>query len=247
MTFLNAWLDERRPDGTPENVSALYERDGARALAINPLKEAVKAHLVQADTLDDLGFPLTAVEVRESLPTSKQIRSGDLGEILGTEYIREYTDYDVPVNRLRHKDDRDTAMRGDDIIGIRTDGDRIQVLKAEAKSATRLSNSTVKKACAALERHASRPKASSLGFILKRLREQRRHDEARVVQRLMNTTIAQRDIEHLVFTLSGNDPIDILKPYATGAVRRRLAGMVIFDHAAFIETLFDDMHAAAAA
>lgn len=244
MVLLQTWVHEHRPEGTPVNVCALHEREGSRDTAVPTLKKVVRAHLVEADTLDDLGFPLTAAEVRASLPTRKAIRSGDLGEILGTEYIREFTDYKVPINRLRHKDDRDTAMRGDDILGFRGENP-IQVLKAEAKSAARLSATTVSKACSALEQHSSRPKASSLGFVLKRLREQSRHDDAKRIQQLMNHSIAERDIEHLVFTLSGNDPLPLLIRYATGKVRRRLTGMVLFDHQQFIATIFDEMHAAA--
>lgn len=244
MVLLQTWVQEHRPAGTPANVCALHERQDSRTAAVDTLKKVVRAHLVEADTLDDLDFPITAAEVRASLPTRKRIRSGDLGEILGTEYIREFTNYTVPINRLRHKDDRDTAMRGDDILGFRGN-DPIQVLKAEAKSAARLSASTVKKACAALEGHSSRPKASSLGFVLKRLREQGRHAEAKRIQRLMNNQIAERDIEHLVFTLSGNDPLPVLVPHATGKVGRRLTGMVLFDHQQFIANLFDEMHAAA--
>jgi hypothetical protein len=61
----------------------------------------------------------------------------------------------------------------------------------------------------------------------------------------MNNPIAEQDIEHLVFTLSGNDPLPILIPHSVGEVQRRLTGMVLFDHQEFIKNLFDEMHAAA--
>ena len=71
-----------------------------------------------AGILRRLGKPEAAKFVEGKLPTSKAIRSGDLGEILATEWIAAQGSYQVPIKRLRWKDHRNMAMRGDDVIGI---------------------------------------------------------------------------------------------------------------------------------
>jgi hypothetical protein len=61
--------------------------------------------------------------------------SGELGEILATELVEEMMDYEVPVRRLRYKDGREMALRGDDFIGIRVNAaGNLHLLKGESKS-----------------------------------------------------------------------------------------------------------------
>ena len=56
-----------------------------------------------------------------NLPASKKGRSGDIGEILATEFVNRELDFKVPIFRLRWRDDREMALRGDDILAVRTD------------------------------------------------------------------------------------------------------------------------------
>ena len=62
-----------------------------------------------------LGKPAAAAMIEQKLPTTKAIRSGDLGEILATEWITANSTYQVPIKRLRWKDHRNMAMRGEDL------------------------------------------------------------------------------------------------------------------------------------
>lgn len=72
-----------------------------------------------ARALTRLGKPAAAALIEGKLPTTKAIRSGDLGEIYATEWIDEQSGgYRAPIKRLRWKDHRNMAMRGDDVIGI---------------------------------------------------------------------------------------------------------------------------------
>lgn len=89
-------------------------RDGVASII--PGHYATEEHI--ARNLAKLGKMAAAEFILQRLPTSKSIRSGDLGEILATDYIAEQTPYTVPIKRLRWKDHRNTAMRGDDVIGI---------------------------------------------------------------------------------------------------------------------------------
>jgi hypothetical protein len=52
-----------------------------------------------------------------AMPQQAKGRLGDLGEILATELVEERINLRVPVRRLRDKDGRNMAMRGDDFIG----------------------------------------------------------------------------------------------------------------------------------
>lgn len=245
MPLIQPWLREERREGTPDNVTLLFERDGGRALVFDSLCEVVKDHFAKTDILARMGYERAATYLENKLPTVINTRSGDLGEILATEYVRECTGYDVPINRLRYKDDREMAMRGDDIIGVRRVDDRVQVLKGEAKSRDQLSVTVVKEACDSLTRHASRPNPSSLAFVASRLREEGRDDEADVIETLMEVTIPERDLEHLIFTLSGNDPAAVLAAHAQAPIRRRLTGMHVFDHQHFIKDVYEAVNGAA--
>jgi hypothetical protein len=75
-----------------------------KVAAIVPAHYASEEHV--AHVLGRLGKAAAAEFVRQKLPESKAIRSGDLGEILATEYIAENTPYEVPIKRLRWKDHR---------------------------------------------------------------------------------------------------------------------------------------------
>ncbi len=53
-----------------------------------------------ADLLERMSKPATANFIRNKLPESKKIRSGDLGEIFATEYVGENTAYVMPISDL---------------------------------------------------------------------------------------------------------------------------------------------------
>jgi hypothetical protein len=117
-------------DAADTNVGAhplrLLSGDAARlhtgiatTAAIVPTHYAAEERI--AGILRRLGKPEAAKFVEGKLPTSKSIRSGDLGEILATEWIATQGGYQAPIKRLRWKDHRNMAMRGDDVIGIRQD------------------------------------------------------------------------------------------------------------------------------
>lgn len=243
MPIIESWLEEHRPTGTPENVSFFRERDGGRDVVFQSLVEVAKGHFVGAGILERIGYPMAAEVLRSKVPTRISVQSGDLGEIVATEYVRERTDYQVPINRLRFKDDRDTTMRGDDVLGVRKVDGRVQALKIEAKSRAQLSPGVVEEACTALERNRSRPNASSVTFVSLRLREEGRDAEAEIVEQLLGEQFADRDVEHLVFTLSGNDPTRALSDHSKRP-RRRLTGVRVMDHQKFIRQVYEALNAA---
>ena len=78
------------------------------------------------------------------------------------------------------------------------------------------------------------------------LREQGRDDGAENFEELQTRALTTKDVVHMVFTLSGNDPVRYLGKLAETPMSRflcQLVGCVIADHSTFIETLFQELHA----
>ena len=123
--------------GTKPNagVSLYIERAGARALGLNALKKLLEEHFVGESTIVQAGgYSKAAKIIANSLPTNKRTRSGDLGELLATEYLNSETPFVVPIKKLKWKSDRETAMHGNDVIGVDTKVKPIRVVKGECKS-----------------------------------------------------------------------------------------------------------------
>jgi len=240
------WLAISQPFENVVNLSLLSEKDGARARIFSFLCESVKIHLIGAEILERLRYPQSAAAVRGRIPTKKRVRSGDLGEIVATDYVNQWGPFVVPLKRLRYKDDRDMSMRGDDIIGLEMSAAPVRVLKAEVKSRSNLTESVVEQACAALEVNEGRPKPSSLSFTSMRLRDENRDDLAEIFEKLQESDVEADRITHLVFTFSGNNPSQALKVYAerTGSITdRRFVGMFVDKHADLIEKVFEALSA----
>jgi hypothetical protein len=242
---ITSWMDESRPDPAAKDLVLLQERAGARAMVEAAFQETVKDHLAGLSIIHRIsGYRKSLEYIRNKMPRAIRVRSGDCAEILATEYIDQCTGYSVPIKRLRWKDDRDTTMRGDDVIALRMAKTRWHVLKGESKSRASLSTSVVKEAVDGLGKNAGRPNPSSLAFISARLRELGRDAEAEVFDELQSKTPRLGEIEHLVFTLSGNDPTPHLQIHVGGtsaACRRHLIGCVIQDHPDFINQVFDQI------
>ena len=64
-----------------------------------------------------LGYEVAGEILSAAMPQTAKGRSGDLGEILASELVEEEIGLRIPVRRLRYKDGRNMAMRGDDFIG----------------------------------------------------------------------------------------------------------------------------------
>jgi hypothetical protein len=159
-----------------------------------------------------------ATFVEGKLPTSKSIRSGDLGEILATEWIATQGGYQVPIKRLRWKDHRNMAMRGDDVIGIQQNPQAggLQFLKTEAKSRVALSSAVVTEARAGLDKDGGLPSAHALSFIADRLADLGNDALSdAILDAQLKTGIQPQQVRHLLFTFSGNNP----ETHLTGSLR----------------------------
>lgn len=212
--------------------------------AIVPEHYAAEEQIARA--LARLGKPAAAELIQGKLPTSKAIRSGDLGEIYATEWIDAHSGgYRAPIKRLRWKDHRNMAMRGDDVIGILHDaqGQRLLFLKTEAKSRVALTNGVLTEARAALDKDGGLPSAHALSFISARLLELNNAPLADAIDdALLKHGVPLQNVRHLLFTFSGNAPGALLTASLQaypGPIGQWGIGLHIEDHATFIGAVYD--------
>jgi hypothetical protein len=251
MVQFNDWCD-----ATETNVGGhalrVLSGDPARInVGVNATAAIVPEHYAAEEQvsriLARLGKPAAAEFIRGKLPTTKSIRSGDLGEILATEFIAAQTGYSVPIKRLRWKDHRNMAMRGDDVIGIAQDQatGRLQFLKTEAKSRVALSGGVVVQARAGLDKDGGLPSAHALSFMSARLLELGDTAFADAIDDAqLKLGIPVQSVRHLLFTFSGNAPdahlTASLQTYA-GPIAQWSLGLRVEGHAAFIGAVYDQV------
>ena len=93
MTPLSGWCGRMDQKVNGHELTILTGLAGKAGIALDELAAAVPAHYAAEERIarifSRLGKKRAAEYVRQKLPKSKNIRSGDLGEILGSEYIKE--------------------------------------------------------------------------------------------------------------------------------------------------------------
>jgi hypothetical protein len=245
------WCDFDCSDEDQKELWSLTEKGGGRAAIRQRLIETIRSHYDDlgriADDVAALGYPEAAAILRERLPRTTRARSGELGEILATELVEEEIGYAVPVRRLRYKDGREMALRGDDFIGVQQDDkQQLRLLKGEAKSRKALGKATIAQAREALSRDTGRPTATSLLFVADRLLEQ---DEAakKALGRTLRNEVARRAlpvsrIDHVLFTFCANNPTAALAEDLEMADDGRAhvsACLRIADHQEFIAEVYE--------
>lgn len=240
--LFNKWL-QLQTKKAHAGVRVYAERNGTRAIGLGALRKLLSAHFVgEATIVQAGGYAKSAKIIANSLPTNKRTRSGDLGELLATEYLNAETSFTVPINKLRWKSDRETAMRGNDVIGVDTKAQPMRIIKGECKSRAVMGATTIEEAIESLDLHDGRPNPSTLAFITKRLYEEKRDSEAKVFQDLQaQGAISAKNVNHFIFALSGNDPSALLaggrKSKHTG-IKRESTAIVINDHGGFVASVF---------
>ncbi|WP_281534512.1 Hachiman antiphage defense system protein HamA [Cryobacterium breve] len=215
--------------------------DGVEWAAAAIPRQYASGHEI-ASVLASLGKANAAKYLLGKVPTGIRARSGELGEIIGTQYATRELGYRM-LARLRWKDSREMPMRGDDLLGVRLEkGGSLAFLKGEAKSRAYLSKTTLNEAETALLREHGRPSAHSLSFMASRLFEMGDTDLSnRIKAAMLQNRIAQKQVTHLLFTFTGNNPRKILREHTesyTGRVRRLVVGLQVHEHQEFISNVF---------
>ena len=245
--LLDRWLAGSATKVGPHVLITLAEIPGSRAVVIDDLRAVVSSHYVDPATVSKWlaahGAPKTAELLAMHLPKTKTARSGDIGEILATEIAERHLGFEVPVRRLRWKDGRNLALRGDDVVGLAREEGKVAFLKGESKSRIRLAASVVTEAGDTLDEDRGRPGRNSVLFVADCLRHQKLDDLAKDLEDAVLKSFAGHRVEHLLFVLSGNDPAPLLAAHlndcAANPRRRDGVGLQIEDHSEFIRALFE--------
>jgi hypothetical protein len=246
------WCSRQADDQGVRRYWLLVEKPNARDGIRPRLAEIIRSHYdrleIIAQDVARLGYAGAANILRERLPRSSTARSGDLGEILGTELAEEAVGFRVPVRRLRHKDGREMALRGDDFIGIGYDEDgKLWLLKGEAKSALALGAPTIRDARQVLMRDDGHCTPHSLLFVADRLLESAAQDDLELGRAIRDgigdKTIHSRRVDHMLFTFSGNAPPPSLRAdldAAEDARNQYVVNLRVADHQEFIEAMYEE-------
>ena len=249
MLALKDWTQEQDMNVNKHSLRLLTVSDDDIATGCQNSAAVLPQHYVSEQRLSQafktLGKPAVAALLNAKLPSQTRIRSGDLGEILATEYIGERTSYVAPIKRLRWKDHREMPMRGDDVIGIKDagDGTALRFLKTEAKSSKSLNNHIVKEARKSLDRDSGLPSGHALSFIAERLFElgDVTFSDA-ITKDQLSGDIRRNQVQHLMFTFTGNAPDQYLQGSLmayTGPISQIAVGLRVATHQNFINSVFN--------
>ena len=125
MGLFENWHQEAR-----ESIgvhSLLVLGSNGKGKAVRAVAKALPTQYVSnsryARILEKLGKAEAAKYLRGKPPKTKATRSGELGEVLALSFVEERTKWSQTVKKLRWKDGRDVAMRGDDVLAVRLEGD----------------------------------------------------------------------------------------------------------------------------
>lgn len=248
MANIISWCNVASSNVGNHQLHQITVKAGALATGVDEVANTISDHYVAAHHLAHVlrrkGKTAAAALLELRLPTSKQIRSGDLGEILGTAFVNELTNYEIGVLRLRWKDHRNMAMRGDDLIGIAEDANgRAHFLKGEAKSGAAMAAITIRAARTALSSADERPTPHALSFLSdKYLEAGHPHICDLIDDATLERTLPLDRVEHLLFIFTGNAAGHLLTADLNnygGTVGQVAVNIQVPTHQAFIKDVFE--------
>lgn len=208
--LFSKWLEPGSSSGTA--IEYFVEKKGSQQVGLCLLKPLMADHFVgELNVLKLGGYEKSAETLKNSLPTNKRTQSGDMGELLATEYVNSQTEFTVPIKKLQWKSDRQMPMHGNDVLGLNYKSSPRQILKCECKSRGQFGDSAVTEASDGLNQYDGRPNPSTVAFITKRLFEQNKDDEAKIWSELQTKDpLPAKNLTQMVFALGGNDPTPAL-------------------------------------
>ena len=253
MGIYERWCQSTKEKRNRKHYWTYVEKAGGREEIRDGLAETIRSHYDRleriAEDVERLGYEAATKILSAALPQTAIGRSGDFGEILATELVEEEVGLRVPVRRLRYKDGRNMAMRGDDFIGAGYlgAGEMLSLLKGEAKSYRVLSKGVVTQAREVLNRDNGRCTPDSLLFVANRLLESDDPVDNKLGRSLRDEvglrSLRAGRIAHMLFTVSGNGPHAALKEDldAVGTERNHyVVNIHVEDHQDFIAAIYTE-------
>lgn len=253
MALFDAWCELTESKDGRKRLWALAECDDGREKVTKALAQTMRSHYDRLERIAEdvarLGYDGAAKILGAVLPKGAKARSGDLGEILATELVEEKTGFSIPIRRLRYKDGREMALRGDDFIGVAYDSeDRLWLLKGESKSRKKLGKTTITEARAALNRNQGRCTPDSLLFVANRLLESDDDDHQALGRTIRDEVgleaLRPNRIDHMFFSFSGNGvPAALVADLAAASTNRNqyVVNLHVEDHGDFIEAIYEEV------
>ena len=187
MGLYQKWCDGTKEDERRKRYWTYVEKDGGRDEIRDDLAETMRSHY---DRLERIADDVAAARLQgcrgnsacAAPPDCTRAARAISARYLATELVEEEIGLRVPVRRLRYKDGRNMAMRGDDFIGAGYGGDdeKLWLLKGEAKSNKVLGKATVTSARKVLNRDNGRCTPDSLAFVANRLLESNDEDDVQL-------------------------------------------------------------------
>lgn len=178
------------------------------------------------------------------MPKSKNGRSGDMGEILGTAYVETAMGYSTGPSRLIERDHQEWALRGDDVLGMRLNGQKLELVKVEAKSRAKASKVAVEQAREGLRRNGDLASPHSLTQFAERLLKTDEALSDALNDVLQRSGLRPRQLAHVMFIFSGTHPVshvrDDLKAYE-GKVVQMTVTVRVDAHQEFIRKSYDSV------
>lgn len=242
------WCTASEAAISQHKLSTLKGNPSKRPHAVKVLAEAVPGYYADpkriAGLLSRLGRKEVAKYIDEKLPTSIQIRSGDLGEILCNAYVFEGTAFKLGIKRLRWKDHRNMSMRGEDVLAFCFSGPQriLNVLKAEVKSRAAMTSNVIQEARDALDSNKGLPTAHAISFVADKLSGKANVElrDALDDAQLKNGLKASQ-VTHMLFTFSGSNPTKLLTTNLTnysGKTKQNYVALQVDDHQLFVKSIF---------
>lgn len=242
------WCDIKKLDVASSRRLYLFnEKAGVRANVHDEIVKTVHSHYEDpkwlADRIKRIGFSKASIILEKMLPKTKTARSGHLGEIFATEVVNVvFPSFIVPIKRLRWLDGRESALRGEDVIGIAVEKTKVRFLKGESKSSVSITPSIIAKARVALNASDGRPSEHAMTYVMHRLFELGDNSTAQIFEScLIGKTIPLNDLIHLIFAFSGNDASSQLSSDLTaytGKIEQHAINLRIQDHQDFINSIY---------
>ena len=182
---------------------------------------------------------------REDNPTAKKDRAGDIGELLGIEWLRRHSKGTWEVCCTLRWKESIRPRRGEDIVAVRWDMRPVGLLKGEAKAGGTIGGTIIAEARGRLDQDGGWPATFTIDFLAEKLaKDGRTADAARLFDERFKTQPRVNDpgCTHLLFLLSGADPTGLITTHATvapGTVHGQIAAILV---CAGYETIREGVH-----
>jgi hypothetical protein len=243
--FFSTWCDSPKAEGVgAHTVRLLDSTDDAAGIdavvTLLPRMYAKRKNLKRIAKRH--GKQGVAKLLSNKIPRTRSARSGDMGEILGTLYVQSKMGYTTGPSRLIERDHQEWALRGDDILGARLNGQKLELVKVEAKSRSWASKAAVTQARSGLRRNDDLASPHSLTQFAERLLETDVGLSEAVNDVLQRDGLRPGQLAHVMFIFAGNHPISLIRDDLSGydgKVSQTTVTVRVGAHQEFIRKVYD--------